>query len=78
VSVPRKVARKLGTKTTLIRRVIRITGTRPKRVKLALGKKAKAALGRANPTSLAVTLRGTATVKTSRTSRAKRTLRVVR
>jgi PKD domain-containing protein len=78
VSVPRKVARKLGTKTTLIRRTIRITGTGPKRVKLVLGKKTKAALGRANMKSVAVTLRGTATVKTSRTSRAKRTVRVVR
>jgi PKD repeat protein len=78
VSVSRKDARKLRIKTTLLRRTIRVTGTRSKSVKLVLGRKTRAAFNRAGLGTVALTLRGTATANTSRTSRAKRTLRVVR
>jgi hypothetical protein len=78
VSVPRKVARRLHTKTTLVKRTIRITGTRSTNVKLTLSRKTGAALELANPATVAVTLRGTATAPTSRTSRGRRSIRIVR
>jgi hypothetical protein len=76
-TLARKVAKRLGTKTTIALGTVRISGTGKKAFKLVLTKKARNALKRANPKTVALTVSGTATAGKSR-SRAKRTVKIKR